>query len=138
MILPVVRVVMGIRVNNRLDMARLIFISLLFITLNASAQTKLSAMDSNMVKLFFFDGLREKMNENYERANESFMKIIAMNPENAAVHYEIALLNFKQRNWAVSEMAVKKAISLDPKNGWYQRLLTELTKKRKDWPEMSN
>ena len=119
-------------------MRQLFFIFFVLIVLQSSAQTKLSAVDSNMVKLFFFEGLKEKMNENYERANESFMKIIAMNPENAAVHYEIALINFKQRNWAVAEMAVKKAISLDPKNGWYQRLLTELTKKRKEWPEMSN
>ena len=117
---------------------RPIFVFFLLIALHSSAQPKLTAADSNMVKLFFFEGLRDKMNENYEKANESFMKIIAMNPENAAVHYEIALINFKQRNWAVSEMAVKKAISLDPKNGWYQRLLTELTRKRKDWPEMSN
>jgi len=119
-------------------MARFVFVCLFLAGLQSSAQTKLSAVDSNMVKQFFFEGLKEKMNENYERANESFMKIVAMNPENAAVHYEIALINFKQRNWAVAEMAVKKAISIDPKNTWYQRLLTEMTKKRKEWPEMSN
>ena len=119
-------------------MARFVVVCLLLAGLQSSAQIKLSAADSNMVKQFFFEGLKEKMNENYERANESFMKIVAMNPENAAVHYEIALINFKQGNWAVSEMAIKKAISIDPGNTWYQRLLTDVVKKKKEWPETSN
>ena len=119
-------------------MARLSVVFFLLIGLGSSAQSKLSAVDSNMVKLLFFEGLKEKLNENYERANESFMKIIAINPENAAVHYEIASINFKLRNWAVTEMAVKKAISLEPKNVWYPRLLAEWSRRKKYWPEISN
>ena len=56
-----------------------------------------TALDSNAVKGLFFAGLREKLNENYARAAENFNKILSIDPDNAAVHYEIAVLSYRKQ-----------------------------------------
>ncbi len=40
-------------------------------------QPVLSVLDSNVIKTLFFAGLKDKMNENYPKALESFKKLVA-------------------------------------------------------------
>lgn len=91
-------------------------------------QAKVLAGDSARIKQYFFDGLKDKLNENYERSNESFSKITAIDPRNAAAWYEIALLNFRQNKMPEAEVAIKNAAAVDPDNLWYWKLLAELYK----------
>lgn len=99
----------------------------------ALAQQPVTRMlDSNVVKTLFFAGLRDKLNEDYSRANESFTKILALDPNNAAVHYEIAVMNYRQNKLFEAEMAIKKAVALDRNNVWYWMLLAELHKRKGD------
>lgn len=97
---------------------------------SVSAQNQVvSALDSNVIKTLFFTGLKEKLNENYEKAAESFNKILAMDANNAAVHYELAVLNFRQNKLLDSEIAIKKATAISADNIWYWKLLAELYKR---------
>jgi len=110
---------------------RSLLLSLLFASLSAVAQQPVNpVLDSNAVKTLFFAGLREKLNENYSKAGESFNKILTIDPNNAAVHYEIANLNYRQNKLEEAEVSIKKSVALDANNLWYWKLLAELYKRK--------
>lgn len=110
---------------------RSLLLPLLFAGLSAVAQQPVSpVLDSNAVKNLFFAGLREKLNENYSKAGESFNKILTIDPNNAAVHYEIANLNYRQNKLEEAEASIKKSVALDANNLWYWKLLAELYKRK--------
>jgi len=90
------------------------------------------AVDSNAIKTLFFAGLRDKLNENYAKAGESFGRILAMDPENAAANYEMAVISFRQNKLLDAEIAIKRATATDAENIWYWRLLAELYKRKGD------
>lgn len=110
---------------------RSLLLPLLFAGLSAVAQQPVKpVLDSNAVKSLFFAGLREKLNENYSKAGESFNKILTIDPNNAAVHYEIANLNYRQNKLEEAEVSIKKSVALDANNLWYWKLLAELYKRK--------
>ncbi|GKG54456.1 hypothetical protein Tco_0560111, partial [Tanacetum coccineum] len=85
----------------------------------AAQQATISVRDSTIIKQLFFTGLRDKLNENYDKSNESFSRIAALDPRNAAAWYEIALLNFRQNKMPEAESAIKTAVGLEKDNLWY-------------------
>jgi len=106
-----------------------VFCCVLFTGMQAVAQQATPVVrDSALIKQLFFDGLKDKLNENYEKSNDSFIRIVAMDAGNAAAWYEIALLNFRQNRMPLAEVAIKKAVSLSPDNPWYWKLMAELYK----------
>lgn len=108
-----------------------LLLPLLFAGLSAVAQQPVNpVLDSNAVKNLFFAGLREKLNENYSKAGESFSEILTIDPNNAAVHYEIANLNYRQNKLEEAEISIKKSVALDANNLWYWKLLAELYKRK--------
>lgn len=106
---------------------------LLLSSLLVCAQRPQSRPDSLRIKALFFAGLREKMNENYEKANDTFLEIVALDSSYAAVYYEIALVNYRQNKLVASEVAIKKAVALDAVNLWYQKLLAEINRRKVPW-----
>lgn len=95
---------------------------------SAAQQVRISSRDSAVIKQLFFEGLKDKLNENYEKSNESFSRIITIDGENAAAWYEIALLNFRQNKMPEAETAIQKAVKTDQNNSWYWKLMAELYK----------
>lgn len=95
-------------------------------------ETVVSALDSTAIKTLFFAGLKEKLNENYQKATESFDKLLKIDPNNSAAYFELATLNFRQNKLLESEIAIKKATSLNAGNLWYWKLLAELYKRKGD------
>jgi tetratricopeptide (TPR) repeat protein len=87
------------------------------------------ARDSNIVKELFFTGLKEKMLENYVNASASFNKIVELDNKNDAAFFELATVNFRQHKLLESEIAVKKAIAINPQNSWYYKLQSEIYKR---------
>lgn len=87
------------------------------------------AKDGNMVKELFFAGLKDKLAENYAKANLSFAKIVSIDPNNHAAFYEIAALNLRQNNYLAAETNIKKALTLQPNNFWYLKLQAEIYKR---------
>lgn len=109
---------------------KLVLLLLLLGKFGYAQKPALSVMDSAAVKALFFAGLKDKLNENYTRAGESFNKILAIDPNNAPVYYELSMLNYKQNKLSDAETAVKKATELDAENLWYWKLLAELYKRK--------
>ncbi|HKG05919.1 MAG TPA: tetratricopeptide repeat protein [Pedobacter sp.] len=95
-------------------------------------QPAAGVVDTNAIKALFFEGLREKLNENYAKAGESFTKILVLDPNHAAANYEVAVINFRQNKLLEAEIAIKKATVLDTDNLWYWRMLAELYKRKGD------
>ncbi|SMC79859.1 Tetratricopeptide repeat-containing protein [Pedobacter nyackensis] len=96
-----------------------------------------SKVDTAMIKVLFFAGLRDKLNEDYSKANESFNKILSLDPNNAAVHYEVAVVNYRQNNLYEAEVAIKKATAIEANNTWYWMLMAELYKRKGDMLAMT-
>lgn len=96
-----------------------------------------SGVDSNLIKTLYFAGLRDKLNEDYSKANESFNKILALDPNNAAVLYEVAVVNYRQNNLYEAEVAIKKATALEADNIWYWMMIAELYKRKGDMDAMA-
>ncbi|WP_158798426.1 tetratricopeptide repeat protein [Pedobacter sp. L105] len=94
----------------------------------SAQQVKLSGSDSVLIKQLFFAGLKDKLNANYAKSNESFSQITTIDAGNAPAWYEIALLNFRQNKMPEAEEAIKKATEIDPDNLWYWKLLAEVYK----------
>ena len=87
------------------------------------------ARDTNIVKELFFTGLKEKMLENYVNASANFNKIIELDSKNDAALFELATVNFRQNKLLESEIAIKKAISINSQNTWYYKLQAEIYKR---------
>ena len=100
---------------------------------NRAPQTKLEArLDTAIVKSLFFAGLQDKLSENYVKAAESFNKILAIDPDNAAVYFELATVNYRQNKMQEAEAAIKKATELETNNVWYWKFLVEMYKRKGD------
>lgn len=91
-----------------------------------------SVMDSNAVKSLYFAALKDKLNENYPKAIESFNKVLAADPKSATAHYEIAALYYRQNKLKEAELSIKQATALDGNNSWYWKLQAELYKRKGD------
>lgn len=109
---------------------KIILIIILYHTLGYAQDASFTKVrDSNIVKELFFAGLKEKMLENYINASASFNKIIELDNKNDAALFELATVNLRQNKLLESEIAIKKAIAINPKNSWYYKLQSEIYKR---------
>jgi tetratricopeptide (TPR) repeat protein len=110
---------------------KLFFISMLLMVCFASKaqQLPVAVKDSNAIKELFFAGLKEKMSENYTNASSSFAKILLIDPNNDAAHFELANLQLRQNKILDAEVSIKKALYVKPENIWYLKLLSEIYKR---------
>jgi tetratricopeptide (TPR) repeat protein len=67
----------------------------------------------------FYDALREKGIENYDRAITALEKCAALQPDNAAVQNEFGKNYLALKQYDKAYAAFEKASKLDPKNRWY-------------------
>ncbi len=99
--------------------------------------TSVAPADSNMIKQYFFAGLREKMSENYVLARSSFEKIIGIDQKNDAAFFELANVSFRLNKLNEAEEYIKQAIQLRPQNKWYKQLLAEVYKRTNKLDELA-
>ncbi|MGY4385233.1 tetratricopeptide (TPR) repeat protein [Pedobacter sp. UYP24] len=93
---------------------------------------RVTAIDTTMVKGLFFAGLQDKLSENYSKAAESFSRILTIDPNNAAVYFELATVNYRQNKMPEAEIAIKRATEIDAGNIWYWKFLVEMFKRKGD------
>ncbi|RZL34176.1 MAG: hypothetical protein EOO96_10695, partial [Pedobacter sp.] len=92
-------------------------------------QTPVAVKDSNAIKELFFAGLKEKLTENYVNASSSFSKILIIDPNNDAAHFELANLQLRQNKVLDAEVSIKKALAVQSSNVWYLKLQSEVYKR---------
>jgi tetratricopeptide (TPR) repeat protein len=81
----------------------------------------------------FFEALKQKGIENYDKAIQSLEKCIAKEPENSVLYHELGKNYLAMKNYAGAEKAFLKARDLDPKNRWYWQGLYDVYYETKDF-----
>jgi tetratricopeptide (TPR) repeat protein len=96
----------------------------------------LSQKDSLQVRDLYFDGLHEKLIENYSQATGFFNKVLELDPDNDAAMYELANMSLAQSNENEAERLIRNAVTVKPDNEWYWSFLSEIYKKTNNISEL--
>ncbi len=67
----------------------------------------------------FFEALKQKGIENYQRSVDALLKCINLNSSDPVLYYELGKNYNILKNFGAAEDALKKAVSKDPENEWY-------------------
>lgn len=68
---------------------------------------------------FFFEALKQKGIENYDRAIQALMECIAIDDSKGVLYYELGKNYVALKNFGDAEDALKKAVSKEPGNEWF-------------------
>ncbi len=75
---------------------------------------------------YFFEALKQKGIENYDRAVDALQKCLNLNSKNPTIYFELGKNYNKLKNFGAAENALKKAISMQPNNEWFLDQLYEV------------
>ncbi|MFO0478677.1 MAG: tetratricopeptide repeat protein [Bacteroidota bacterium] len=103
--------------------------------ISTSKSTKLSNIEELKFSNFFIDGCKERMRDNFENAEKLFLECYKIDPNSAALNYELAILKKYQSQNDQALKFIKVAASKDPKNEWYQLLFIECLNSSKQYSE---
>lgn len=81
----------------------------------------------------YYDASKEKVLGNFDKAIELYKQYLDKKPDDAAALYELGSIYFKQNRLDEALERAGKAVSLDPGNDWYKRLLVEIYQEQKDF-----
>lgn len=97
----------------------------LCIILNMSAQVDFNKSpdddlgnNDNKFQEYFFEAIKQKGIENYEKAIEYLQKCIAINSKEASLYFELGKNHNKLGNYDLAVNALKKALEYKPGNVW--------------------
>lgn len=96
----------------------------------------LNQKDSLQAREIYFDGLHEKLLENYPQAAVAFNKVLGIDPANDAAMYELANMSFAQNKQTEAERLIRDAVTVRPDNEWYWSFLAEIYKKTNNISEL--
>ena len=91
------------------------------------------ALANNEFQLAFYESLKQKGIENYDRAVESLEKCLALEPENAAVYNELGRNYLKLKKYKEAYASFEKASQIEPKNRWYLHGMYDVTYQIQDY-----
>lgn len=92
------------------------------------AQTR---QKSASVDTYFYDAMTERLKANYKSSNELFEQCLTIDDHNDAIYFKMAQNYFDLKDYDNSLTYLNKALSLNPKNKWYQKLFIEIKIKQK-------
>jgi len=67
----------------------------------------------------FFEALKQKGIENYDRSIKAFLKCIELDDSQSVVYFELGKNYIQLKNFGAAEDVLKNAVSTDPDNEWY-------------------
>lgn len=74
----------------------------------------------------FFEGLKLKGIQNYDKAINAFLKCKEMEPERDVISFELAKAYLLDKQYINAQQYAEEAISKDPSNYWYANTLAEI------------
>lgn len=77
------------------------------------------ALDTDAFQEAFYESLKQKGIENYDKAIIQLEKCLELQPENAIVNHELGKNYFLFKQYTTAERYYVKATQIDPKNKWY-------------------
>lgn len=81
----------------------------------------------------FYEAMKQRGIENYDKAIVAIQKCIEKDPKNAAFQYELGKNYLSQKNYVEAESAFKKAVELDNKQRWYWNGLYDVYYQTRDF-----
>lgn len=104
----------------------ILFIGILFISISGYAQVNFDKKpDDDLGNVedefqdYFFEALKQKGIENYDRAVEALQKCLNLNSKLPVIYFELGKNYNKLKNFGAAEDNLKKAISMQPDNVWF-------------------
>lgn len=79
----------------------------------------------------FFEGLKQKGIQNYDRAITFFLECKRLQPENNVVAFELAKSNLSEKEFILAQEYALEAVNGDPENYWYAETLSDVVDARK-------
>lgn len=97
------------------------------ISKTSKKQAAAGLSEQNEIKFaaMFIDGCKERMRGNFELAENLFKECLKLNPNSAAVKYELGNLYRLDGLYDNATKYAKECANADPKNEWYQLLLID-------------
>jgi len=97
-----------------------------------TAETAISSQDQRKLDYYFYEAVHQRQANNLDRAIDLLTECYYINPHNAAVLYEFAMIytNIQDIQHALKFMSL--ATQLEPSNSWYKMGLAELCIKNND------
>ncbi len=81
----------------------------------------------------FYEALKQKAIENYDKAIISLEKCLQKEPNNPEVHFQLGVNYLAQKSYIDAESAFQKAVDLEPKQRWYWNGLYDVYYQTKDF-----
>ena len=91
------------------------------------------ALEENQIEENFYEALKQRGIENFDKAIVAIQKCIEKEPQNAAFHYELGKNFLSEKNYVEAENSFNKAIEIDNQNRWYINGLYDIYYKTKDF-----
>lgn len=81
----------------------------------------------------FFEALKQKGIENYERSIESLLECLKIDASKPVIYFELGKNYNQLKNFGAAEEALKKAIKMQPDNEWFLEELYEVYFRQDDF-----
>ncbi|MCW2118016.1 tetratricopeptide repeat protein [Flavobacterium sp. 7A] len=85
----------------------------------AQSEGEYKLTDKDKFQDYFFESLKQKGIENYDKAIVSLEKCLKLEPENATIHFELGKNYLTQKNYSNAIRSFEKANQIDPTNKWF-------------------
>jgi tetratricopeptide (TPR) repeat protein len=114
----------------------ILFFVLLGNSVSVMAQTEPEdiAMATDEYQDSFYESLKQKGIENYDKAIISLEKCIKLKPNDAVAYFELGKNYLKLKEYPDAQKSFEKAIQLDPKNKWYWLGVYDVSFETKNYP----
>ncbi|MBL0736186.1 tetratricopeptide repeat protein [Flavobacterium sp. GN10] len=92
------------------------------------------AMATDEYQDSFYESLKQKGIENYDKAIVSLEKCIKLKPNDAVAYFELGKNYFALKEYQNAQIAFEKATQLDPKNKWFWLGIYDVSYETKNYP----
>ncbi|MDL2140965.1 tetratricopeptide repeat protein [Flavobacterium tructae] len=114
----------------------ILFFVLLGNPISVMAQTEPEdiAMATDEYQDAFYESLKQKGIENYDKAITSLQKCIKLKPNDAVAYFELGKNYLSLKDYRSAQDSFEKATQLDPKNKWYWLGIYDVSYETKNYP----
>ena len=93
------------------------------------APSTVSAGDSLLIKELYLKGIQQKTSGQLAAAEQTFEKLVLLQPDNDAAHFELARIYFERKDYVSAEQAAIRATQFNRDNEWYWSTLLAIYRK---------
>ncbi len=106
----------------------------------AKSEKKDSVSEEKRIEFEFLyiEGLKQKMIGNSDNAVQYFNNCLDIDPNSAAVLYELANIHTQKGDFSSAKALLEKAIKINDENKWYKLLLAQIYQNNKQYIEASS